>query len=126
VKIKGRKERPVQKIIFRTVSHDQGWSGEPYWHGKYAHTWTWFDAAILPAGELHLPANATQRFIQSNAHAVKEWRKHTNIWDWRSPQRDFLEMLKPGDEVQVYPKARFAGWMNWVESVHVDVYTAWV
>ncbi|KAJ7267130.1 hypothetical protein C8J57DRAFT_1068232 [Mycena rebaudengoi] len=38
----------IKKIIFRTVSCDQGWGGEPADRGTYNGSFTWFEAAIFP------------------------------------------------------------------------------
>ncbi len=32
--------------------------------------------------------------------------------------------IKPGDTLSVYPRARYGGWINYVQSVKIDVYTA--
>ncbi|KAJ7167879.1 hypothetical protein C8R46DRAFT_1191886 [Mycena filopes] len=37
----------IMRVVFTTVSHDQGWGGEYGTQGTYRQSYTWFEAAIL-------------------------------------------------------------------------------
>ncbi|KAJ7167865.1 hypothetical protein C8R46DRAFT_996065 [Mycena filopes] len=37
----------IMRVVFKTVSHDQGWGGEDGTQGSYRQSYTWFEAAIL-------------------------------------------------------------------------------
>ncbi len=41
-------------------------------------------------------------------------------------RRDWMSAMQPGDEFCVYPKARYASWVNYVERAQVDMYCAWL
>ena len=42
-KTQPRTERPVRKVVFTIVSHDQGWGGGMTENGPYHGSFTWFD-----------------------------------------------------------------------------------
>jgi len=42
----------VRGVRFRTISHDQGWGGDPGTQGTYNSSWTWLEASILPPTRL--------------------------------------------------------------------------
>ncbi|GAB1311556.1 hypothetical protein MFIFM68171_01766 [Madurella fahalii] len=92
-----------------------------------------------------LPREDTK--IQCNAAATSEARTHRVVWSYDDnidPDRDgeaadrlveegrgkatadgkFVRELKLGDVVTVWAKARFPGWVNYVESVKLEVYFA--
>ncbi|KAL2133857.1 hypothetical protein VTI74DRAFT_1529 [Chaetomium olivicolor] len=85
--------------------------------------------------------------IQCNVTAKRETTEHCIVWSYTddiSPERNveasaklaesgrgtatgdgkFVRNLKLGDVVTVWAKARFAGWLNYVESIKMDVYYA--
>ncbi|OAA73029.1 hypothetical protein LEL_08813 [Akanthomyces lecanii RCEF 1005] len=37
---------PIQTIIFKTESHDQGWSDVHWEHGSYRQSYTWFEMRV--------------------------------------------------------------------------------
>ncbi|KAF8064001.1 hypothetical protein FPV67DRAFT_1420628 [Lyophyllum atratum] len=119
--IESTQESPVRRIIFTTVSHDQGWStSNTEWQGTYTHSYTWFEAGTSAP-------SVARREIQRNVHANPDSRSHTNIWEPRDPTpglNAWLTGIQCGDTVSVYPKAMCSGWMNYVQSVEIVLYIA--
>jgi hypothetical protein len=67
------------------------------------------------------------RVIQVNVHASKIARNHTVTWDTRDPTpgvKEWLNSVRPGDMIAVYPRARYLGWKNFVEGIEIDVFFA--
>ncbi|KUI60836.1 hypothetical protein VP1G_08041 [Cytospora mali] len=81
--------------------------------------------------------------IQKNKAATRQPTTHKIVWSWRDDVNpltaeqleglgrgtatgngDFVRNLKLGDVVTVWAKARFAGWINYVERVDMDIYWA--
>lgn len=81
--------------------------------------------------------------IQRNKAATRQLTTHTVVWSWkdnvdplssetlsemgRGPETgngDFVRDLKLGDVVTVWAKARFAQWVNHIDSVKLDIYWA--
>jgi len=84
-------------------------------------------ATPTASGVLVARDDVPSRHIQSNVHASEVTRDHTIVWDVRDSipgNKDWLEIVRPGDFIQVFPMARFSGWCNYVEHVEVDVYCA--
>jgi hypothetical protein len=69
VQLKIPEDRPIEvrRLVFTTVSHDQGFSHlEEKYGGTYGHSYTWFDAqVIMPSGH----DQVLRRKIQVNVHA---------------------------------------------------------
>jgi hypothetical protein len=81
---------------------------------------TWFDAEIATGGRL----GKMTRPIQANVHASREWHTHVNVWDIHGKDqniRKWLAQLQGGDVIQVYAKARYRGWLNYVRRVEVKI-----
>lgn len=125
---------PVRRIVFRTVSHDQGWCTFcQELIGSYQDSDTCFEADIrlqqnsnpkISDQKDHNPC-PKRRLIQKNARACGEYRLHTNVWDYRNSQpemREWMNLLGPGDVLQVFAKAAGQGWANYVKSVEVEIY----
>ncbi|KAI0310905.1 hypothetical protein OF83DRAFT_1178084 [Amylostereum chailletii] len=119
LEIAGRKGSPLRLVIITTTSHDQGWSDNfPWDHGTYRSSSTWFDVAN---------SGSHRRTVQRNINSSLERRTHRNVWDHIAPvHREWLETFEPGDLLQVYPKALFPAWMNYVYSVRIVAYTAYM
>jgi hypothetical protein len=80
----------VKRIVFTTVSHDQGFSGTLHLKGTYDHSNTWFDARVLTSsGRDRVP----RRHIQANVHASFEFKTHVNRWDSEGGDAGLLEWL---------------------------------
>jgi hypothetical protein len=111
--------RQVRRVEFRTVSHDQGWSGDPGFHGTYEHSWTWFEAALLDDAR----QDAGARFeVVRNVHARTDWKEHRVVW---GPEHPLVQQAQPGQHVGLYTCARFPGWTNHVRELEIAVYLAW-
>lgn len=65
-----------------------------------------------------------RRHIQANQHAVREWQTHVNTWDICSADqdtKDWLGTLRSGDTVQVFARAQYPGWCNYVRRVDIEI-----
>lgn len=112
--------QPVEKIVFKTVSHDQGWSDCHQDHGTYSQSYTWFEADIMGAA-----STCPRRVIQYNLHAVGDWKTHINIWDRATAskgRRMWVGCLTVGTTLRVFGRAGYQGWENHIKTVHVEVY----
>ncbi|PMD57636.1 HET-domain-containing protein [Hyaloscypha bicolor E] len=112
----------VRRIIFTTVSHDQGFSGSPQDHGTYNQSNTWFDARIItPSGHDRVP----RRYIQANVHASLDFKTHVNRWDSEDDDvglRDWLATIQTGDTVQIIPMAHYIAWTNFVRGAKIQLW----
>jgi hypothetical protein len=105
-----------------------GWSSDSTeYQGTYEASWTWFDAVI--AGANGKPKDGiAPRKIQANVHASSTFLQHINIWDVEDNAieglQEWLCLIEPGDAVEVYPMARYPGWINTVDYAEVEVYCA--
>jgi len=124
VVVRGRKQHPVRRIVFSTVSHDQGWSSNNDSKGTYRNSYTWFEAGVVQASSSY-----PRRIITHNIHASLEHRTHVRAWENTElfPElKKWLEQIVPGDRIVVYPRAQYAGWVNVVASVEIKLYCAYV
>ncbi|KAF4616605.1 hypothetical protein D9613_008514 [Agrocybe pediades] len=113
ITVKGR----VKRIVFTTISHDQGFSDCPHLHGTYWNCWTWFE--VGRSGSPH------RKKLQFNVHASWEDHLHTNVWDYRDPEYgDWFDQLYDGCVVTVYARAEFPAWQNYVKKVEITVYSS--
>lgn len=137
---------PILRVIFETISHDQGktlhqipmiivdccmigWSSDAIeWKGTYGHSWTWFDAAVQSVwqhtGDVERQPSP-RILVQTNVHADSTYRTHVNIFDYMGPNeehREWVRRLRPGDRIQLYAKARWPGWRNFVQKVKVTIH----
>lgn len=73
---------------------------------------------------------AERHMIQRNVRANNMSRKHVVTWVREDTNtaleiREWMAKIRPGDTVCVYPKARFRGWVNYVEYAKIEVFCAW-
>jgi len=111
---------PINKIVFWTTSHDQGWSDHERDHGTYRGSFSWFKAIISGAPTPDPP----RLTFQNNIHASSEWREHINVFDRRTATDEVLhwmDCLTVGTELQIWAKAAYEGWENHVKMVRVDI-----
>ena len=112
----------VRRVVFTTVSHDQGWvdADSNSKRGTYEASHTTFQARVLePSGHERVPL----RHLQSNVIAQSEFKTHVNCWDYHDQTHaKFLADIKEGDKIQILPKAWFAGWNNYVREARIDVW----
>lgn len=123
----------LRRVVFHTVSHDQGWGGGPEHHGntKYSNSHTWFEAGVVrkTPGQ---PSNG-QRWaslvVQHNVCIDWSWRRHRN--DWRHTtsmpeMKGWFEKVGPADIVGLYPMAKYPGWANHVKEAEMEMWCALV
>ncbi|KAL8792139.1 MAG: hypothetical protein Q9195_005235 [Heterodermia aff. obscurata] len=136
--IVGRAISPVQKIVCKTISRDQGWSDHNE-KGTYGGSYTWFDIGRQRAGRKVNPFK-----IITNVHAGKDFKTHTVLW---TPQGQvdengklisshvskthhhmsaWMRDLLPGDRIVIVPKGLYQGWTNHVARVELTVYTTFL
>ena len=140
--IVGTKTRPLRKLVFEIVSHDQGWSDTRHTHGTYNDSYTWFEAVRESGSEAILGPE-----IFCNVQARNTWRKHVASWHFREGHHHeiqgsgidvvlhgnlryadeeittWFKQLKAGDRLCIVPRAQFVGWRNYVQSAKLEVYT---
>ena len=117
--VAGLRARPVVRLVFRTRSHDQGFSDWPHLHGTYENSWTGFRARVRRDGR----AVAEERVLV-NRHAERVPRVHVVAWTRGGRGDAFVRALRNGDAVEVVPYAVYPGWQNFVYAASVEVYTA--
>ena len=117
--VAGLRVRPVVKLVFRTRSHDQGFSDWPHLHGTYENSWTGFRARVLRDGK-----SGPEEDALVNRHAERVPRVHTVEWTRGARGDAFVRALQNGDVVEVVPYAMYPGWQNYVYAASVEVYTA--
>ena len=94
----------------------------------------------------HHPLLPQDQFtIQRNETAVRDWKDHVVTWSFSDSAKPgssasealkaqgrgaatgdglFVNSLRFGDVITIWAKARFPGWVNYIESVKIDVYWA--
>ncbi|KAI0095420.1 heterokaryon incompatibility protein-domain-containing protein [Hypoxylon sp. NC0597] len=111
----------VSQVVFRTDSHDQGYSGEAKGQGTYEFSYTWFVANTISPGGI---ARSPRQVVQYNVHASSTFKRHEVIWnaDSESPSiREWVRSIRGGDIIQLIPKAQWAGWINFVREAEIEV-----
>ena len=123
------KVRPVASILlFVTNCTLAGYSGESHqWKGTYEHSHTFFDAAVQSVWTL--VGNTEQRQssrirVQNNVHADFNFRTHINVFDRAGPDQErsnWVQALRRGDRIQLYAKAMYPAWQNYVQKAQITI-----
>ncbi|KAF3099580.1 hypothetical protein TWF569_004720 [Orbilia oligospora] len=131
----------VRRIIFRTMSHDQGWSDDTQNHGTYGGSCTWIEVRKTPkdhnfsesgtkkadSGDKKI-ATINTRELQRNIHARWTSTEHINQWDIATTSDpelvDFLSNLSIGDRISLHPKAIYMGWKCYLDEAEMWVYSS--
>jgi hypothetical protein len=101
------------------------------WGGTYEYSFTWFEVAVLPhqpfksLGSLRYPP--PRRHLQSNVHASRDFRVHRNTWDSKDEdveKQEWLRFLRPGDVVQLIPRALYPAWVNYVNRAEIEIFSS--
>jgi hypothetical protein len=101
------------------------------WGGTYEHSWTWFEVAVLPrqslksSGSLRYPP--PRRHLQSNVHASRDFKVHRNSWDSQDEdveKQEWLRFLRPGDVVQLIPRALYPDWVNYINRAEIEIFNS--
>ena len=119
----GLRARPVQKVVFRTRSHDQGFSDWPHLHGTYENSWTGFHARFVRRGR-EKAEEGKEDHVLVNRHAEGAPRVHTVEWQRGGKGDMFVRGLGVGDIIELVPYAKYPGWVNYVYSASIEIYTA--
>ncbi|KAK6508725.1 hypothetical protein TWF506_010803 [Arthrobotrys conoides] len=131
----------IQRIVFRTMSHDQGWSDHVQDHGTYRGSCTWVEVWItlknqIPFGptpkkylNIHKrTATLHTCRLQHNIHAHWPSTEHINEWDMATADDpevvDILSTLSAGDRISLYPKAQYRGWRCYLDEAEIWVYSS--
>lgn len=119
-----RVKLPIQRIIFESISRDQGWSDYGRSHETYLENErSWIGVCATT----HQGTSHTLE-IQRNVHASESVRLHTNVWDLEElstsfpAKAEFLKGLKYGDTLQISANAHGGrGWCCCVASMRVRI-----
>ncbi|KAI1412730.1 heterokaryon incompatibility protein-domain-containing protein [Hypoxylon sp. FL1857] len=112
----------VSQVVFRTESHDQGYSGEAQGQGTYDFSNTWFVANVISPGGIE---RSPRQIVQYNVHASSIFKRHEVIWKADSEVasiREWVRSIRGGDTIRLTPKAQFAGWINFVREAEIEVH----
>lgn len=125
------KVRPIA-LFHVATNRFAGFSNEyEQWGGTYDNSWTWFEVAVLPcqpsksSGSLRYPP--PRRHLQSNVHASREFKVHRNAWDSEDndvERQEWLKFLRPGDVVQLSPRALYPAWVNYIKRAEIEIFGA--
>ncbi|THH13054.1 hypothetical protein EW146_g7132 [Bondarzewia mesenterica] len=114
---------PLRRIIFTTVSHDQGPSNpQNEGHETDESSYTGFET------EGSNTSSCPRRLFQRNVRANRAYHTFTNVWDYHSPSPEiqaWLRGVQCWDVISVFAKAKHHGWANHVLSVEVVVHIAY-
>jgi hypothetical protein len=95
---------------------DIGWSDQQAkWGGSYVNSSSSFEVGCKQHEARHQ--------ICVNVHASSVWHINRQIWDVRNAaKKEWLLALKPGDVIQVFAKAKYRGWQNYVRYMRIELY----
>ncbi|KAJ4252017.1 hypothetical protein NW762_011318 [Fusarium torreyae] len=105
----------VIAVTFGGISRDQGWADNPE-----AVSFTWFDASVKrPEGR----GNLRTILIENNRFANDEPHDWTHRWHiWLGPRkRTWIEALRPGDIIQLVPRAIYMAWVNIIHEGRIKI-----
>ncbi|KAH7145402.1 heterokaryon incompatibility protein-domain-containing protein [Dactylonectria estremocensis] len=114
--------KSVRRVVVTTLSHDQGWSDQPHLAGKYEGSCTFFEILVKTSSEHERTGGVSRRSFQRNFHALRQPRRHENVWDSASgddAQQRFVEGIKAGDTISIIPVAIFQGWVNFIYEIEI-------
>ncbi|USP80285.1 uncharacterized protein yc1106_07559 [Curvularia clavata] len=126
--IQGAHSHPVREINIIIRSHDQGFSDYKNQHGTYGGSMTFFNVIVQRQdGSLRDIGKGGEGIIH-NVHACFETREHFVILKHIPPERrqSWLGLVEPGDRIGVVPMALYRGWVNYVESVRIEVFSTFI
>ncbi|CAL5868739.1 uncharacterized protein PFLUO_LOCUS2966 [Penicillium psychrofluorescens] len=132
---------PVREIRIQIQSHDQGCSIFRQDYNTIRNSWTWFELGVERASDraeescVSSPWHGNRR-LATNVHASKIVRENVIIYRAGVENDDSavghglsvrelggLAKLRAGDCVSIIPRARFPGWINFVCSASIEIYT---
>lgn len=92
-----------------------GWATS---HGSY----TWFEACAV---EAKARGNAPRRRISTNLRATSSFNTYHASWDYCTSDARIAHVvtsLQPGDVIQLFARAHFAGWVNFVKEARIEIF----
>jgi hypothetical protein len=102
----------VRRIVFTTVSHDQGWSSYPHLYGTYKESYSMNDVHVMRlSGNDRVPL----ALIHNNVHGSGNFKLHVTCWDFRDDSEEltsWLAAVQSGDCIQIVPKVYFLKWLT--------------
>ncbi|KAF4980028.1 hypothetical protein FZEAL_3890 [Fusarium zealandicum] len=107
--------RRIVAVSFSAVAHDQGWADV-----KEEPSFTWFDASVQrPEGRADLRTiTAFYNRLANPEYFEQKVRWHLNDGPRR---RLWIEALRPGDVIQLTPKAIYIAWVNIVKECSIKI-----
>ncbi|MCJ1434827.1 hypothetical protein MMC27_004197 [Xylographa pallens] len=126
--VRGCPKGCVRELRFVIRSHDQGFSDYPQHHGTYEESCTWFDIVVRKKDGDFLDFGTESRHLTANVHASFRTREHCLIYGRNASRRysKWLDLLEPGDMIGVRGRAAYRGWVNYIESAHIEVMTTYL
>ncbi|KZT19167.1 hypothetical protein NEOLEDRAFT_989551 [Neolentinus lepideus HHB14362 ss-1] len=110
----------VKRVEIVIESHDQGWSSYPENWGSYDNSWTWFRGVIRRQDG----SSGGTWDIARNIHAHQKWQIHTIVWE-KPEDHPLMRELRMGDMIEIWPEARYPGWVNYVRHASVKIF-CWI
>lgn len=110
----------IHYVLAYVTYFPEGFSGDEALHKcSYDSCYSWFEVRVVaPNG--HWTSIYT---LQYNRHAMIEPFLHEHLWDAEGSNniiRSRLRAMKPGDWIQLVPKARFVAWRNYVYEAVIE------
>lgn len=106
----------LRTVTFDFRSKDQGWCSD-----QNGGNWTWFDTVLR--NEVNVEDRPRKHFLQHNERAGKEMKDY-HIELRKMEQHELFRDLKAGDQIVLMGGAAFPGWVNYVESARLQLWTA--
>ncbi|EKJ74980.1 hypothetical protein NXS19_008494 [Fusarium pseudograminearum] len=105
----------VIAVSFGGLSRDQGWADN-----AERVSFTWFDASVKrPEGR----GDLRTILVHNNRLAEQEPQDWTERWHiWLGPRkRLWIEALRPGDIIQLIPRAMYMAWTNIIHEGRINI-----
>ncbi|ROV89598.1 hypothetical protein VMCG_09925 [Cytospora schulzeri] len=63
--------------------------------------------------------------LNYNVHARLDFKTHVTTWDWEDGEtenRNWLQAIRPGDMIQIVPRAQYPMWVNYVREAKIEMW----
>ena len=94
---------------------------EDQWGGTYNHSFSFLDTRVQNVLEQEQSSGLR---VQSNLHADWNFRTHVNEFGVMDPDQErkiWIQTLRSGDRIQLYPIAQYFGWRNYVHKAAITI-----
>lgn len=110
-------QSPVKRIIFVIDGHDQGYSDFPLDHGTFENSWTWFEVEVTKSDGVLIDFEEESKILATNVHASRMTQQHRIMFGDQPGMRQsrWFRKLGAGDTISIRPRAKYSGWVNYVE-----------